>query len=60
MVIPINEVSLASAAENILPEETYTTDNTDNRTPWSLNIAVWFLFLISDWSNRRNNIYSKQ
>ena len=34
MVIPINEVSLASAVENILPELTDTVDNIDDRTPW--------------------------
>ena len=33
MVIPINEVSLASVAENILPEVTYTIDNIYGRTP---------------------------
>ena len=32
MVIPINEVSLASAEEDILPEVTDTIDNIDDRT----------------------------
>ena len=38
MVIPINEVSLDSAVEKILPEVTDTVDNIDDRTPWSLNL----------------------
>ena len=33
MVISINEVSLASTAENIIPEVADTVDNKDNRTP---------------------------
>ena len=43
MVIPINEVSLDSAAEKIITEVTEVTENVDNIddcTPWSLNIAV--------------------
>ena len=46
MVVPINEVSLASAAEKILPEVTDTIYNIDNRTPWSLNVAVDVSFLL--------------
>ena len=59
MVIPINEASLASAAENIIPEVTevtYTVDNIDNLTPWSLNVSVWCLFSRSYWSKRSNKI----
>ena len=50
MIIPINEVSLDSAAEKILPEVTNTVDNIDDRTPWSLNISVWCILLTSYWS----------
>ena len=60
MVIPINEVSLASAAEKILTEVTDTVDNIDDQTPWSLNVDVWFLLTTSYWSKRSNKIYSKQ
>ena len=43
MVITINEVSLASTEENIIPSVTEVTDNVDNidnHTTWSLNVAV--------------------
>ena len=56
MAIKINEVSLASAAEKILPEVTDTVDNIDDRTPWSLNVAVWCLFPPSYWSKTSNKI----
>ena len=56
MVISINEVYLASAAENILPEVTDTVDNIDYRTSWSLNVDIWCLFLPYYWSNRSNKI----
>ena len=49
MFIPINEVALDSAVENILPEVTYTIDSIDNPTPWSLNVSVWCLFFNSYW-----------
>ena len=40
MVIPINEVSLASTEEKILPEVTDTVDNIDDNVTLSLNVAV--------------------
>ena len=40
MAIPINEVSLASTSEKILPEVTDTIDNIDDRNTWSLNVYV--------------------
>ena len=52
MVIPINEVSLDSAAEKILLEVTDTVDNIDDRTHWSLNVSVWCLFPTYYWSKR--------
>ena len=52
MVIPINDVSLDSAEENILPEVIDNIDNIDDHTPWLLNVAVWCIFPLSYWSTR--------
>ena len=43
MVIPINEVSFASAEDKILPEVTDTVDNIDDCNPWSLNFVSFLL-----------------
>ena len=56
MFIPINEVGFDSAAEKILPELTGTVDNISNCTPWTLNAAVWYLFLPSFLSKRNKQI----
>ena len=63
MLIPINKVSLASTAEKIISkitEETDTVDNMDDYTPWSLNVAVYCVFIPYYWSKRSKNIYIKQ
>ena len=44
MVIPINEFILDSASEKSLPEVTDTVDNIDDRNPWSINVAVSYIF----------------
>ena len=59
MVIPINEVSLDSAAEKIMLEVTEVNETVDNiydQTHSSLNISVWCLFITSYGSNTRNKI----
>ena len=52
MVMPINDVSLYYAEENILTEVTEVTDTVENiynRTSWSINVAVWCLFITYYW-----------
>ena len=56
MVIPINAVSLDSAADNILPEVTDIVDNIDDRTPWSLNVATWYFSLLPIDQREESNI----